>query len=61
MNITELRQKSQGELRALLDERRNMLRQLRFDLAAGKVKSVKEIRQLRKTIAQILTLCPKDN
>jgi len=61
MNIAELRQKSQGELRELLGDRRNTLRQLRFDLAAGKVKNVKEIRQLRKTIAQILTLCQKDN
>ena len=61
MNIAELRQKSKGELRQLLEGQKETLRQLRFDLAAGKVKNVRQIRQLRKTIAQILTVCPKDN
>lgn len=61
MNIVELRQKSKGELQQLLEGQKETLRQLRFDLAAGKVKNVRQIRQLRKTIAQILTLCPKDN
>lgn len=61
MNIAELRQKSKGELGQLLEGQKETLRQLRFDLAAGKVKNVRQIRQLRKTIAQILTLCPKDN
>jgi ribosomal protein L29 len=41
----------------MIEDHRGSLRQFRFDLAAGKVKNVKEIRQLRKTIAQILTLC----
>lgn len=61
MNITELRQKSKGELQQLFEGQKETLRQLRFDLAAGKVKNVRQIRQLRKTIAQILTLCQKDN
>ena len=61
MKIAQLREKSKEELRGMLEERKKMLRQLRFDLAAGKVKNVKEIRESRKTIAQILTLCQKDN
>ena len=61
MRTSELKQKPKQELQNLLAENRERLRQLRFDLAAGKVKNVKEIRQLRKTIAQILTLCQKDN
>jgi ribosomal protein L29 len=61
MNVVELRQKSKGELQELLKNQRETLRQLRFSLAAGKVKNVRQIRQLKKTIAQILTICPKDN
>lgn len=58
--IAQLREKSKEELQQMVEGHRRMLRQLRFDLAAGKVKNVKEIRELKKTIAQILT-CQKDN
>ena len=58
MKTTELRQKSKEELQELLEGQKETLRQLRFSLAAGKVKNVRQIRQLRKTIAQILTVCP---
>lgn len=61
MKIAQLRDKSRKELEQLAQDHRRTLRQLRFDLAAGKVKNVKEIRELKKTIAQILTLCQKDN
>ena len=61
MNIVELRQKSKEELQELLEGQKETLRQLRFDLVAGKVKNVRQIRQLRKTIAQILTVCPVRN
>ncbi len=54
--IVELRQKSKEELKKLCQESREKLRQLRFDLAAGKVKNVKEIRLFKKEIAQILTI-----
>jgi len=56
MKITELRQKSKSELQKLLQDSREKLRQLRFDLASGKVKNVREIRGLKKDIARILTL-----
>lgn len=60
MKITELRQKSKNELQKMLRDSREKLRQLRFDLASGKVKNVREIRQTKKDIARILTkLCQK--
>lgn len=56
MKISELRQISKAELKKLLEENREKLRQLRFDLAAGKVKNVREIHRIKKDIARILTL-----
>jgi len=56
MRIKEIRQKSEKELQKLLQDSREKLRQLRFDLASGKVKNVREIRQIRKDIARILTI-----
>jgi len=56
MKITELRQKPKNELQTLLLEKRERLRVLRFDLASGKVKNVREIRQIKKDIARILTI-----
>jgi len=56
MKISELRLKSKGELQKLLQDNREKLRQLRFDLVAGKVKNVREIRKIKKDIARILTL-----
>ncbi len=56
MKIAELRKKSKEELQKILIDNRERLRQLRFDLSAGKVKNVKEVRTVKKEIAQILTL-----
>ena len=56
MEISELKQKSKTELNKLLQDLRERLRQLRFDLVAGKVKNVREIRKIKKEIARILTL-----
>lgn len=56
MKTSELRQKSQVELERILTESREKLRELRFNLAAGKVKNVREIRKLKKDIAKILTI-----
>ena len=60
MKISEFKQKSKKELQRLLRNNQDKLRQLRFDLASGKVKNVREIRQIKKDIARILTiLCQK--
>lgn len=56
MNIGEINKKSSSDLQKLLAERREKLRQLRFDLAAGKVKNIREIREVKKDIARILTV-----
>ena len=62
MKATELHQKSKSELQKLLQDSRERLRQLRFDLTAGKVKNVREIRKIKKDIAKILTnLWQKNN
>lgn len=56
MKVKEISKKSKAELARLLQQNRVKLHSLRFDLASGKVKNVREIRQLRKDIARILTI-----
>ena len=56
MEVSELRQKSKEELAKLVGDEREKLRNLRFDLASGKVKNVREIRKIKKDIARALTL-----
>lgn len=56
MKVAELRQKSKTELQKILQKERAGLRNLRFNLASGKIKNVREIRELKKNIARILTL-----
>jgi ribosomal protein L29 len=53
--IKELKNKSAGELEAIIHESGEKLRALRFDLAAGKVKNVNELHQNRKKIARAKT------
>lgn len=55
MKIKELRQKTEKELVDLLAEDRRKLGQHKFDLSSKKLKNVREIRELRKEIARILT------
>ncbi|MDP3052870.1 MAG: 50S ribosomal protein L29 [bacterium] len=52
----ETKNKSAVELQKDLVGHRERLRVLKFDLAAGKVKNIKEIQGVKKTIAQILTI-----
>jgi len=56
MKLKELRQKSKKELKENLISLRDKLRELRFNLAGGKVKNIREIHHTKKTIARILTL-----
>ena len=56
MKIRELRQKSKEELATLLAQKRNRTLSLGFDLAGGRVKNVKEMREIKKDVARILTL-----
>jgi large subunit ribosomal protein L29 len=56
MKPSELRQKQKEELSKAVKDYREKLRGLRFDLASGKVKNVREIRKIKKDIARILTI-----
>jgi large subunit ribosomal protein L29 len=51
-----LKSKSKEELYKLLLDSSKRLQDLKFNLAAGKVKNVRSIRALKKDIARILTL-----
>ncbi len=62
MKVKELSQKTEKELKDLLIENRHKLGQFKFDLASKKLKNVRQIRELRKDIARILTILKeKDN
>ena len=56
MEITELRQLSEQELKRMLLEFREKLRELRFKATRREVKNVREIREIKKTISRILTI-----
>ena len=54
--IKEFSRQGAKELQNLLKSKKERLRQLRFDLAAGKVKNVREVRGTKKDIARIETV-----
>jgi ribosomal protein L29 len=56
MKIKELRMKSEKELTLLLASSREKLRDLKFKAANKQLKDVREIRDVKKLIAQVLTL-----
>ena len=56
MNIKEIRDLSQDEMLKTLDESRKELFDLKFEKATGTVENQMRIRELRKTIARILTV-----
>ena len=53
--LQELKNKPTAELLRLVRDGAERLRSLRFDLAAGKVKNVNELRVLRKNLARMQT------
>ena len=59
MQIEELKKISEAELQKLLASTRENLRVLRFKIRVGQLKTVREVREARKTIARILTLLKK--
>ena len=56
MKASALRQKTKADLTKQLRGDREKLQSLRFEMVAGKVKNVKEIRTTRKEIATIMTI-----
>ncbi|MEK7203136.1 MAG: 50S ribosomal protein L29 [Patescibacteria group bacterium] len=59
MEFKELIKKTIKELQKLLSESREKLRDLRFKDGNKQLKNVREIRQIKKLISQILTLINK--
>lgn len=60
MKITEIRKKSKSELDKLLQELKKKVRVMRFDLASGTVKNVKNIGKMKRDIARILTILKEE-
>ncbi len=59
MEFKELKTKPESELKKILHENAEKLRNLRFKIALKQVKNVREIRVLKKQNAKILTLLNK--
>ena len=56
MEFADFKNKSERELRELLAEKRDELRELRFKASEKQLKNVKSIKVLRRAISMILTL-----
>lgn len=56
MKLDQLREKKEEELRKLLSDKKEKLREVKQNLASGRVKNVKEARSIKKDIARILTI-----
>lgn len=56
MKTSELRQKTNNDLKQMLQDKQRALATLNFDLASGKVKNIKQVREARRDIARLLTL-----
>ncbi|MDP3985639.1 MAG: 50S ribosomal protein L29 [bacterium] len=59
MDYKEIKTKSREDLMKLVRENQETLRQVRFGVAHGEEKDVRKVRELRKTIAQVLTFLHK--
>ncbi|MCH7492458.1 50S ribosomal protein L29 [Patescibacteria group bacterium] len=56
MDIKGLRKKSDAELQKILKQQREQVRDLRFKVSAKQHKDVRELRDVRKSVAQTLTI-----
>ena len=55
MKMKEIREKNEAELKKLCQNYKEKLRSLRFKVAQKQVKDVRELRDVRKDLARILT------
>ena len=55
-DFQQLKNKATAELQKDLKTYQEKLRDLKFDLAVGKVKNIGEIKNVKKAIAKILTI-----
>ena len=56
MTIKEYKTKSEKELQNLLAESRDKLRDMKFKVSQNQLKNIRQVREVKKTIAQILTI-----
>ena len=56
MKIKEIREKNENELKKNLIELRNKITKMRFDISGKQLKNHREIRAVKKEIAQIMTV-----
>ena len=56
MKFNQLQQKSETELKQLLVKTREKIRDLRFKIASRQHKDLRDLREARKLVAQIMTL-----
>lgn len=55
MKIKELTTKSEAELKALLEDYRTKAHGLQFKVIGKQLKNLRELREVKKTVARILT------
>jgi len=56
MELKELRKKSDQELKKLLAETREKLREQRFKVSTRQLKTVRDVRKTKTLVARILTI-----
>lgn len=56
MKTNEIREKSAEEIKKLLDEKRELARKRRFDIASRQFKDHREYREARKDAAKLLAI-----
>lgn len=56
MDIKDLKNSSKSELHKMLAEKRNEVRELKFKVHEGQLKTVDKIKKIKKDIARILTV-----
>jgi len=56
MDFADLKNKNLKELQEILAEKRETVRELRFKVSEKQLKDVRNLRETKKVIAQILTL-----
>lgn len=55
MEFSELKNKSEKELKELLAEKNTELQEMRFKISERQLKNVRLVREIRKTVARIMT------
>ena len=59
--LKELKLKSAADLQKILNSSREKLRELKFKVSQNQLKNVREIRNLRKKTAKVITLINQKN